>query len=131
MSDAGRIPPRDAARQVDREKETATEKERTKVRAEMKEKQVKEAGELERKIEEARIDKLRATKLAEADRIQTDAGITTQKGKDVVAEEKAKVERERILADCQCSASSFVSKTARTTSSAPAMANPCESVQVW
>ena len=28
---------------------------------------------------------------AEADRIQTDAGITTQKGKDVVAEEKAKV----------------------------------------
>jgi len=69
---------------------TATEKERTKVRAEMKEKQVKEAGELERKIEEAKIEKLRATKLAEADRIQTDAGITTQKGKDVVAEGKAK-----------------------------------------
>ena len=44
---------------------TATEKERAKVRAEMKEKQVKEAGELERKIEEARIEKLRATKLAE------------------------------------------------------------------
>ena len=57
----------------------------------MKEKQVKEAGELERKIEEARIEKLRATKLAEADRIQTDAGITTQNGKDVVAEEKSKV----------------------------------------
>jgi len=57
----------------------------------MKEKQVKEAGELERKIEEAKIEKLRATKLAEADRIQTDASITTQNGKDVVAEEKAKV----------------------------------------
>ena len=40
---------------------TATEKERTNVRAEMKEKQVKEAGELERKIEEAKIEKLRAT----------------------------------------------------------------------
>jgi len=76
---------------------TATEKERAKVRAEMKEKQVKEAGELERKIEEAKIEKLRSVKLAEADRIQTDAGITTQKGKDVVAEEKAKVERERFL----------------------------------
>ena len=39
----------------------ATEKERIKVRAEMKEKQVKEAGELERKIEEAKIEKPRAT----------------------------------------------------------------------
>ena len=44
---------------------TATEKERTKVRAEMKEKQVKEAGELERKIEEAKIEKLRGTKLSD------------------------------------------------------------------
>jgi len=76
---------------------TATEKERAKVRAEMTVKQVKEAGELERRIEEAKIEKLRSVKLAEVDRIQTDAGITTQKGKDVVAEEKAKVERERLL----------------------------------
>jgi len=76
---------------------TAIEKERTKVRAEMKEKQVKEAGELERKIEDAKIEKLRSTKLAEAGRIQTDADITTQKGKDVIADEKAKVERERLL----------------------------------
>ena len=76
---------------------TAIEKERAKVRAEMKEKQVKEAGELERKIEDAKIEKLRSTKLAEAGRIQTDADITTQKGKDVIAGEKAKVERERLL----------------------------------
>ncbi len=80
---------------------TATEKERAKVRAEMKEKQVREAGELERKIEEAKIEKLRSTKLAEADRIQTDAGITAQKGKDVVADEKAKVERERLRKKAQ------------------------------
>lgn len=76
---------------------TATEKERARVRAEMRERQVKEAGELERKIEEAKLEKLRSTKLAEADRIQTDAGITTQKGKDAVAEEKAKLEKERLL----------------------------------
>ncbi len=76
---------------------TATEKERAKVRAEMKDKQVKEAGELERKVEEAKLEKLRSTRLAEAGRIQTDAEITKEKGKDAVAEEKAKLEKERLL----------------------------------
>lgn len=80
---------------------TATEKERAKVRAEMKEKQVREAGELERKVEEAKLDKLRSTRLAEAGRIQTDADITKEKGKDAVAAEKAKLERERQLKKIQ------------------------------
>ncbi|MEO2088843.1 MAG: hypothetical protein ABGY75_05010, partial [Gemmataceae bacterium] len=96
----------DAAVRADAEAEaldlaTATEKERAKVRAEMKEKQVREAGELERKIEEAKLEKLRSTKLAEAGRIQTDAEITTEKGKDAVAAEKAKLERERLLKKIQ------------------------------
>lgn len=80
---------------------TATEKERAKVRAEMKEKQVREAGDLERKVEEAKLDKLRSTRLAEAGRIQTDADITKEKGKDAVAAEKAKLERERQLKKIQ------------------------------
>jgi hypothetical protein len=80
---------------------TATEKERARVRAEMKEKQVREAGELERKVEEAKLEKLRSTRLAEAGRIQTDADITREKGKDAVAAEKAKLERERQLKKIQ------------------------------
>ena len=80
---------------------TATEKERARVRAEMKEKQVKEAGELERKVEEAKLEKLRSTRLAEAGRIQTDADITKEKGKDAVAVEKAKLEKERLLKKAQ------------------------------
>ena len=76
---------------------TATEKERARVRAEMKDKQVREAGDLERKVEEAKLDKLRSTRLAEAGRIQTDADITKEKGKDAAAVEKAKLEKERLL----------------------------------
>ena len=76
---------------------TATERERARVRAEMKDRQVKEAGELERKVEEAKLEKLRSTRLAEAGRIQTDADITKEKGKDAVAVEKAKLEKERLL----------------------------------
>ena len=96
----------DAAVRADAEAEalalaTATEKERARVRAEMKDKQVREAGELERKVEEAKLEKLRSTKLAEAGRIQTDADITTEKGKDAVAAEKAKLERERLLKKIQ------------------------------
>lgn len=92
----------DAAVRADAEAEalalaTATEKERARVRAEMKERQVKEAGELERKVEEAKLEKLRSTRLAEAGRIRTDAEITSEKGKDANAEEKAKLERERLL----------------------------------
>lgn len=80
---------------------TATEKERARVRAEMKDKQVREAGELERKVEEAKLEKLRATRLAEAGRIQTDADITREKGKDAAAVEKAKLEKERLLKKAQ------------------------------
>ena len=76
---------------------TATEKERARVRTETNAKLVKEAGELERKIEEAKLEKLRAAKQAEADRIKTDTGIVTQKGKDAVLDEKAKTERERLV----------------------------------
>ncbi len=80
---------------------TATEKERARVRAELKERQVKEAGELERRVEEAKLEKLRATRLAEAGRIQTDADITREKGKDAAAVEKAKLEKERLLKKAQ------------------------------
>jgi hypothetical protein len=76
---------------------TATEKERARVRAEMRERQIKEAGELERKVEEARLEKLRAGRLAEAGRLQTDADLTTERGKDAAAAERAKLERERLL----------------------------------
>lgn len=80
---------------------TATEKERARVRAELRERQVKEAGELERRVEEAKLEKLRAIRLAEAGRIQTDADITKEKGKDAAADEKAKAERERLLKKAQ------------------------------
>ena len=80
---------------------TATEKERARVRAELKERQVKEAGELERRVEEARLEKLRATRLAEAGRLLTDADITREKGKDAAAVEKAKLEKERLLKKAQ------------------------------
>ena len=80
---------------------TATEKERARVRAEMKDRQVREAGDLERKVEEAKLDKLRSARLAEAGRIQTDADIAREKGKDAVAVEKAKLEKERLLKKAQ------------------------------
>jgi hypothetical protein len=40
---------------------------------------------------------LRAGRLAEAGRLQTDADLTTERGKDAAAAERAKLERERLL----------------------------------
>jgi hypothetical protein len=76
---------------------TALEKERSRVRAEENAKLLKEAGELERKIEEAKREKLRAAKTAEAKRIEMDAESTAQKAKEAVALEKAKAERDRLV----------------------------------
>ncbi len=76
---------------------TALEKERSRVREEENAKLVKETGEHERKIEEAKREKLRAAKTAEAKRIERDAEITVQKAKEAVEQEKAKAERDRLL----------------------------------